>query len=182
MDKLSRRDFLRMSALAAAGTVAVACAKAEPTTPPTATPVPPTPTSVAIKVEEATSTPVPTVAPSKYKEAPMLADMVAAGSLPPADERLPPDPQVVVPVERVGDYGGTWYAVTPWASMSNIEMALYDPPIRWKPDYTGYEVGLLEDFGWEDDGKTVVWSFRKGLKWSDGEPFVPVDDLGFWLI
>jgi len=32
-----------------------------------------------------------------YKEAPMLAERVGAGTLPPVAERLPKDPEVVVP-------------------------------------------------------------------------------------
>ena len=53
----------------------------------------------------ATST---TAAKGKYGEAPMLAELVKAGKLPPVDERLPENPRVVQPVERVGKYGGTW--------------------------------------------------------------------------
>ena len=44
-----------------------------------------------------------------YSEAPMLAELVASGDLPPVEERLPENPLVVEPVERVGVYGGTWH-------------------------------------------------------------------------
>ena len=43
-------------------------------------------------------------------EAPALAEMVAAGDLPPLDERLPVTPLVVEPVDSIGQYGGTWRA------------------------------------------------------------------------
>jgi peptide/nickel transport system substrate-binding protein len=119
------------------------------------------------------------VAVSEFNEAPMLAEMVAAGELPPVDERLPVDVQVVTPVEGVGKYGGTWYNVTWAADIPNIKMILYDPPIRWKPDYTGYEPGLAKSFEWSDDGTQVTLKFREGVKWSDGEPFT-MDDLKFW--
>ena len=46
-------------------------------------------------------------ASADYKEAPMLASMVAAGELPPVEERLPIEPKVLVPLEAVGTYGGT---------------------------------------------------------------------------
>ena len=46
-----------------------------------------------------------------YNEAPALAEMVAAGELPPVDERLPAEPLVIEPVEEVGQYGGTWHLV-----------------------------------------------------------------------
>ena len=39
----------------------------------------------------------------RYKEAPMLAEMVARGELPPVDERLPDEPRVVPPVGLLGD-------------------------------------------------------------------------------
>ncbi len=116
---------------------------------------------------------------SEFGEAPMLAERVAAGELPPVDERLPTDVQVVETVEGIGQYGGTWYNVTWEAALPNIKMILYDPPIRWKPDYTGYEPGLAKAFEWNDDGTQVTLHFREGLKWSDGEPFT-TDDLKFW--
>jgi peptide/nickel transport system substrate-binding protein len=99
MSRITRRKFLKVSALAAGGAVAAACAKTEapPATPaarPTATPVP---TQAEIKVEKATATPVPTVETSKYNEAPMLAELVQAGTLPPVDERLPLNPKVLPP-------------------------------------------------------------------------------------
>ena len=88
MDKLNRRDFLRMSAVAAAGAVVAACAKqtAAPTTGPaaTATAVPQA-TNTTIPTRAATNTPVPT--PVEVKEPPVLSDMVKAGTLPPLAER-----------------------------------------------------------------------------------------------
>ena len=46
---------------------------------------------------------------SPYGEAPMLAEMVAAGELPPVEERLPVEPVVVPVVDSIGQYGGTWH-------------------------------------------------------------------------
>ena len=42
-----------------------------------------------------------------FTEAPMLAERVRKGELPPVSERLPENPLVVVPVEEIGRYGGT---------------------------------------------------------------------------
>jgi peptide/nickel transport system substrate-binding protein len=116
----------------------------------------------------------------EFGEAPMLAEMVAAGTLPPVEERLPAEYQVIDVVDSIGKYGGTWNAVTWDAGGGNIKMKLYDPPVRWRPDLTGYEPGLLIEMPeWTDDGKTITFRFRKGLKWSDGEPWT-TEDLRFW--
>ena len=118
--------------------------------------------------------------PAQFNEAPMLAEMVAAGQLPPVQERLPKDVEVVTPVESVGEYGGTWREVHAAPDMGSLKMVLaYDPPIRWKPDYTGYEPGLAKSVEWSEDGKTITFRFREGVKWSDGEPFTTAD-LRFW--
>jgi len=42
---------------------------------------------------------------AKYQEAPALAEQVKAGKLPAVELRLPEQP-LLVPVERVGQYGG----------------------------------------------------------------------------
>ena len=132
---------------------------------------------VVEKIVEVTAA-VPEVA--AYNEAPMLKELVDAGKLPPVDERLPKDLQVVQVVESVGEYGGTWHAVDEDVSgLGRIKMTLYDPPVRWKPDYTGYEPGLAKSWELKDGGKTLILHFREGVKWSDGEPFT-MEDLKFW--
>jgi peptide/nickel transport system substrate-binding protein len=133
----------------------------------------------AIEAGESTAEEEPAAEVSEFNEAPMLADMVTAGELPPVEERLPVDVQVVTPVDKVGEYGGTWYDSTWEAVVGNIKMILYDPPIRWKPDYTGYEPGLFKAWEWSDDGTQVTYHLRQGVKWSDGEPFTTAD-LQFW--
>lgn len=169
--QMTRRDFLRLSAIVSAGAVAAACGGQAPA-----------PEAPAVEAPKEAPAPPAEEAPavvSKYKEAPMLAELVKAGKLPPVDERLPKDPPVVVPVESVGQYGGTWHGVSWDNSIPNFKMKLYDPPVRWKPDYTGYEPGLAVSYEWSDDGKTITFRFREGVKWSDGEPFT-MKDLKFW--
>ena len=48
--------------------------------------------------------------PTTFSEAPMLSEKVAAGELPPVEERLPvpSDLLVIQPVHELGKYGGTW--------------------------------------------------------------------------
>src|SRR4030042_668336 len=56
------------------------------------------------KIVQVTAEPI-----SEYTEAPQLAALVGEGKLPPVDERLPENPMVVLPVDSVGKYGGTWH-------------------------------------------------------------------------
>jgi len=128
------------------------------------------------KVVEVTAVPVV----SKYDEAPMLKGLVAAGELPPVDERLPKDVQIVDVYDSIGQYGGTWHTMASASDIGNIKMKLYDPPWRWKPDYTGYESGLAKSWEMNDACTELTWHFREGIKWSDGEPFIPKVDYAFW--
>lgn len=123
---------------------------------------------------EDASTPAGRVA--AYAEAPMLAERVAAGDLPPVHERLPENPLVVEPVESIGQYGGTWRRF----SLGTRDLLLtsrmgYEPLVRW--DSTGRNVapGLAERWEVLDDGRTYVFHLRKGLRWSDGHPFTSED-------
>ena len=43
-----------------------------------------------------------------YHQSPTLDAAVAAGDLPPVDQRLPENPLVVQPIDSVGKYGGVW--------------------------------------------------------------------------
>ena len=139
-------------------------------------------TGGAIVADEATPTPVVLEEGSEFSEAPMLAEMVAAGDLPPVEERLPvaEDIMVISGVDGIGEYGGIWHGMTWWQGYGNIAMAIYDPPVRWKRDYTGYEPGLVKEYIVSEDGKTLTWIFREGLKWSDGTPFSTTEDMGYW--
>jgi peptide/nickel transport system substrate-binding protein len=119
--------------------------------------------------------------PTSFSEAPMLAERVEAGELPPVEERLPSEPQVVRPVHEIGVYGGTWRrAFTgPSDHENGNRIASADKPLFW--DYTGAEVMPSLAKGWEvsDDATEVTILLREGLRWSDGEPFTSADFM-FW--
>ncbi|HET7092311.1 MAG TPA: hypothetical protein VFI22_02510, partial [Thermomicrobiales bacterium] len=50
----------------------------------------------------------PKAFPTKFNEAPQLADLVKQGKLPPVAERIGQDPLVLKPLNEIGKYGGTW--------------------------------------------------------------------------
>src|SRR5439155_4006512 len=82
------------------------------------------------------------------KEAPMLAERVAAGRLPALAERLPSDPLVVKPFEKPGRYGGTWHTMHDNPDLGIYKMAAgYATLMRWRADCTGVEPGLAR--AWE---------------------------------
>ena len=115
-----------------------------------------------------------------YNEAPALAEMVAAGELPPVDERLPDEPLVLEPVEEIGQYGGTWRAVdngegNGWTQMSTS----VEPFLKWNRDVNGFRPNIVTSWEWNDDATELTVHFRQGIKWSDGDPMT-VDDYLFW--
>ena len=188
---MNKRHLLVLVSLVALLAVIAACAPA-----PTATPVPPTkapeptkppaPTSVpptavpATKPPEATKPPAPTTAPaSKYKEAPMLAQLVKDGKLPPVDQRLPENP-IVVNAEAIGQYGGVWRRgfLGP-SDFNGIARVIYDSLVVFSPDGGSVVNKYVESVTNSADYKTWTVKLPKGAKWSDGSPFT-TDDIMFW--
>jgi len=114
-------------------------------------------------------------------EAPMLAEMVAAGELPPLEERIPANPKVVEPTDNIGQYGGTWHMGLR-GGQDNALLArtiAYEHLVRWTPDWTDVEANVAESFEANADATVFTFKLRDGMKWSDGEPFT-VDDVIFW--
>ncbi len=106
----------------------------------------------------------------------MLAEMVAAGTLPPVDQRLPEEPLIMEPVESVGQYGGTLRMI----SSGHLYMTIgTEPLVKWQHGLNGTRPSILTEWKWNDDATELTAVFRKGIKWSDGEPFT-VDDYCFW--
>jgi peptide/nickel transport system substrate-binding protein len=168
--RISRRDFLQIGAMTAAGAVLAGCCPA------------PEPEIKEVQVTVETQVEVEkeklvTIEPDMYSEAPMLADM----GLPPVKDRLPDDPLMVLPVKSVGEYGGTWHrAFLGVADFHALGRLIYEAVLRWPRDPKDpIQPGLAKAWEWSDDGLEVTLYFRKGLKWSDGEPFT-VDDIIFW--
>ena len=115
------------------------------------------------------------------KEAPQLAEMVAAGDLPPLEERLPVNPVVVEPVESVGQYGGIWRSGLRGGSDNAwiFRTIANEHLTRWERDWTGVRPNVAESWEINDDSTEYIFKLREGMKWSDGEPFTSGDIL-FW--
>jgi len=119
--------------------------------------------------------------PKKFGEAPMLAELVKTGKLPPVEKRIPEEPMVVKPLHSIGKYGGIWHrAFTGPADAENgNRIVSTDKILFW--DYTGTKVMpcVAKDWKVSDDGRIVAILLRKGMMWSDGHPFT-ADDFLFW--
>jgi peptide/nickel transport system substrate-binding protein len=194
LTNVSRREFLRLSALAAAGIAAVACAG---TPAPTATTEPetkPQEQAATATPQAAAATATPKPAEPTTNEPPALADMVQAGQIPPLNERLPEDVMVVgsgvlIPADfmnwEVGTYGGTMrYCTARTDVCAELWDASAEPPLITPGKLVAASLGditpnLIKSFELGADQQSITFHMRKGAKWSDGEPCT-TGDVQFW--
>ena len=123
------------------------------------------------------------IAPARSDEAPLLAERVAAGKLPPEAERLPKDPRVMIIDEltgrTVGKRGGT--IRTLMAEQSDLRLmtvygyarlVAFNSSLEMQPDILlSYE---------NDKNRVFTLHLRPGHKWSDGTPFTAEDFRYHW--
>ena len=173
MKGLSRREFIRASALVSAASLAAAC-----------TPAPAAPPAEPVGAAQPTAAPAaPAAAPSGYQQAPMLDSLVEQGLLPAVEDRIPVGVQVLTPVDEVGQYGGTIRT-----AIGNVNQLFGDPQgiigtelvLRIAPDFVSVTGGLFETWEFNEDATEQVLHLRKGLRWSDGEPMTTQDCLFDW--
>ncbi|MCG6903292.1 MAG: ABC transporter substrate-binding protein [Rhodobacter sp.] len=117
-----------------------------------------------------------------FNEAPSLAEQVAAGNLPPVDERLPKAPEVITPLQEVGVYGGTIRRFLSGSNDHNSILRFVSPQglTRWKPDFSEVIPNVAESWTVNDDSSEFTFHLREGMKWSDGAPFT-ADDIMFFV-
>jgi peptide/nickel transport system substrate-binding protein len=167
---VTRRDFMRVSAMATAGTVLVACgAGGEPAA------------DAPMEEAPADSTEMSSDMPaSQYNEAPRLAEMVANGDLPPVDERLPVNPLVLEGLDGVGNYGGLWRAgFRGQADHFALNQVLIRGILSINQELTVNPM-IAESWSVSDDATEYIFNLREGMKWSSGESFSSADFV-FWF-
>ncbi len=165
---INRRQFLYGSSLAVAAVTIAACAPAE-----VPAPAAPAPAADSAAAE-------PAVAGQKYNEAPMLAEQVRAGELPPVDERLPSNPFTLDPVESVGQYGGEWNGGTIETNGNFwVRNGGYQQLLRWTPEWDGIVPNVAESYEVNEDATEFIFHLREGVRYSDGAPLT-ADDILFW--
>lgn len=115
-----------------------------------------------------------------FNEAPTLSTLVKAGQLPPVEQRLPVSPPVIKPVDKVGTYGGMWRrAYTGLSDLVGVRRVLYEPLVRWSPDYR-IVPNLARKWEVDETGRIFTFYLVEGVKWSDGTPFT-ADDIMFYF-
>lgn len=204
--QITRREFLGATAAVAAGAALQACgatpasptaapAPAKPTeapkpavAQPTAAPKPavapqPTAAPAAKPVEAAKPATQPAAAakPSKFVEAPMLAQQVQAGKLPPVEKRLPEEPLVLEPVKEIGKYSDKWVYAGVGETLGSLQMHNSNENfLKWTRDTQGFRPNLLTSYEWNATATEVTMHMRKGIKWSDGQPLTFNDYIFWW--
>ncbi|NLS77190.1 MAG: ABC transporter substrate-binding protein [Chloroflexi bacterium] len=196
---MKRREFLRVTAMTAVGALAASCAQPTPQIIEKEVPIEKivketvvvekqVPVEKIVKetvvvqreiaVEKVvTATPIP----AKFHEAPMLAELVKAGKLPPVEERVGEDPRVITPHEEIGQYGGTWHCLA--VGPQDLELSSrFNYPSLLRFNATGSGVVADVCSSWEANADSSVYTFklRKGMKWSDGAKYSTAD-WAFWM-
>jgi len=198
--KISRREFLRTAAIAAAGTTlagAVACqpqtviVEKEKVVKETVEVEKVVKETVVVEKEkvvketvvvekEVMVTPVPT--PSQSSEAPMLAEKTAAGDLPPVDERIPTEPMVLEPFESIGKYGSSLVQLAPDPTGADAGFSSTNDAnsvATRSYDLRTIIPNVCKSWKLSDDYTEIVFEMRKGMMWSDGAPLT-TEDVRYW--
>ena len=114
-------------------------------------------------------------------EAPIVADLVREGRLPPVADRVGPEPVVMEGVDGVGRYGGTWQRlVNSITDLNTIYWRLSASNlVRWSPQ--GYPIVPHVAKSWtvSPDYREYTFTLRRGMRWSDGYP-VTTEDIMYW--
>jgi peptide/nickel transport system substrate-binding protein len=114
------------------------------------------------------------------KEAPDLADLVASGKLPSLADRISENPMVVETRDVIGSFGGMWRRGLAGSNDHNgILRCIGNMGLtQWNFEFTKPEPCVAAGWDISADGSTFVFHLRKGMKWSDGQPFT-ADDVVF---
>jgi len=200
MKELGRREFLRLSAVAAAGVAAVACQprtvivketvqveKVVKETVEVTKEVTKVVEKEVTKVVEKEKVVKETVAVAQVsaRQSPMFQELVKAGKLSPLEDRLPVVPATCVDVPadeidlEIGQFGGTCRMThtgpqsDPYVFCMNNESLLRGPGLSGD----NLQGNICKGFQVTDNSTVFTFYMREGMKWSDGQPLTTEDIL-----
>ena len=117
---------------------------------------------------------------TKFNEAPMLKAMVDANQLEPVEDRLPHDPPVLEPLNKIGTYGGVIRTSNNtsagWSDLGHVRLSYL---FTTDPGCSAVIPDTAKGYDLSDDGKVLTIYLREGMKWSDGAPLT-ADDYMFY--
>lgn len=114
-------------------------------------------------------------APRSFNEAPELAELVKQGKLPPVEQRLPDEPLVLEGPDGIGRYGGTLRFGFTFGGGAPGFINFNDGLMVSSWDGNELEPNVAKSWEITNAYRTFKFNLRKGMKWSDGEPFTAED-------
>ena len=116
---------------------------------------------------------------------PAAADLNAKirgnGDLPALAARIPAEPLVVAPYDQIGQYGGTFDALSnaTESGTSDFMSVRHVNLVRYSDDLETIVPNVAKGWEWNEDFTQLTFFLREGHKWSDGSPFT-AEDVEFW--
>lgn len=120
----------------------------------------------------------PAAALPSYGQAPVLEEAVAAGRLPPVQDRLPHVPFIVQPEGQIGRYGGVLKVGILGGSQDNdliFRVIGYEQLVRWDSHWRRVVPNVAYRIEETSPNREWVFYLREGLRWSDGALFTAHD-------
>ncbi|GLQ35074.1 peptide ABC transporter substrate-binding protein [Amylibacter marinus] len=112
-------------------------------------------------------------------EAPELAALVAAKTLPPVEERASLQPEVINYGE-LGTYGGTIrFGMRGVSDEGTLRQAVgTNGLVRWHHNLSDLVPNVIREYTVSEDAREFTFNMREGMKWSDGHDFTS-EDIAF---
>lgn len=120
-----------------------------------------------------------------FAENPSIADLnkkiLGNKDLPALEERLPAEPLVVAPYDKIGHYGGVITGISKGteSGTSDLLSVRHVNFVRYSDDLQTVVPNVAKGWSWNNDFTVLTINLREGHKWSDGEPFT-AEDVAFW--
>ena len=114
-----------------------------------------------------------------FREAPMIKSMVENGSVLSIRDRLPDEPPVIQPADWIGVHGRTMTSPDD-GSPELMASLLSEFPTTYDPQHNMFLPNVFTNLEWSENLRTLSFTVRRGIRWSDGELF-GLDDVEFWF-
>lgn len=107
-------------------------------------------------------------------ESPVLSALVSDGRLPPVEQRVGPEPRIVLGFDGIGNYGGSIYRLNELTRFHGVGL------LGWSPCGDPVVPNVAKRCEVSDDYRVFTVHLRKGMRWSDGHPYTAEDILFAW--